>query len=87
MFDETTGFAVAAGLRETRDRLTSARQRLNGVAHSVPRPDASGWSGPAGWAYQHSLALVAREVEAAVELLRSASDLTGAALYEVSHGD
>jgi transposase len=87
MLDEATGFAIAGELRQTRDRLTFAGHRLVGTAESAPRPDASGWAGPAGWAYQHALAVVAREVEAAVELLRSAADLTSAALYEMGQGD
>jgi hypothetical protein len=87
MFEGASEFAIAADLRQTRERLTIARHRLVDTVALAPRPDASGWSGPAGWAYQHALAALARELEAALELLRSAADLTAAALYEVGQGD
>ena len=87
MFETGTSVGLAAGLRESRDELDLARRRVTGAAHAVPSGHSSGWLGPAGWAYRQSVALLDREVQEAAELLRSASDLTSAALYELGHSD
>jgi hypothetical protein len=85
MFELATQTVVAAELRESRAELDFARHRV--AAQSAPDGGSSGWVGPAGWAYRRALALLSRDLDAAVELLRSASELTSAALYQLGHDD
>jgi hypothetical protein len=87
MFELGTGPALAVKLRESRDELDFARHRVTGAVQIAPHREPSGWNGPAGWAYQRSLALLNRDLDAAVALLRSASDLTSAAIYELGQSD
>lgn len=87
MFEPGTRPVVAAELRTSRDDLDFARRRVASAARSAPDGNSSGWAGPAGWAYRRALALLERDLDAAAELLRSASDLTSAALYQLGHGD
>jgi hypothetical protein len=87
MFELGTASVLVAKLRESRDELDSVRHRVTGAAQIAPHSDASGWSGPAGWAYQRSLELMNRDLDAAVGMLRSASDLTSLAIYELGQGD
>jgi hypothetical protein len=78
---------VAAELRESRDELDFALRRVACAEQSAPDGNSSGWVGPAGWAYRRALALLDRDLHAAAELLRSASDLTSAALWQLGHDD
>jgi hypothetical protein len=87
MFELETGPALAVRLRESRDELDFARHRVTGAAQVAPHHEPSGWKGPAAWAYQRSLVLLNRDLDAAVALLRSASDLTSAAIHELGQGD
>ena len=87
MFEPGSAIALAAELREGRDQLTVVRHRVIAAAQSVPGSSQHGWVGPAGEAYHRSLELLRREVSAAAELLRSASDLTTAALFELGQRD
>ena len=75
--------SVVAQLEQAREQLTAISRRVAVAAHAAPRRDASGWAGLAAEAYQRSLDQLARELEVAQELLRSATDLTEAALFEV----
>jgi uncharacterized protein YukE len=75
--------AVVADLEQARAQLSAITHRLAQAAAAAPRRDASGWDGPASWAYQSSLDALSRDLEGAQELLRSAGDLTAAALFEV----
>jgi uncharacterized protein YukE len=74
---------VAADLEQARTQLAAISHRVEAAAAAAPRHDASGWEGPAAWAYQHSLDRLSRDLETAQELLRSAADLTAAALFEI----
>jgi hypothetical protein len=87
MFETGMGIAVAAGLRESRDELDFSRRRVLSAAQSVPGGRSSGWLGPAAHAYRHSLVLLDRDLQEVAELLRSASDLTSAALYQLGDHD
>jgi hypothetical protein len=87
MFATGMELALAAGLRESRDELDFSRRRVLSAAQLVPGGHSSGWLGPAALAYRHSLTLVDHDLQAAAELLRSASDLTSAALYELGDHD
>jgi hypothetical protein len=87
MFELGTQSALAADLRASRDELDFARRRVASACQLAPDGRSSGWVGPAGWAYRRALALVQRDLGAAAELLRSASDLTSAALYQLGQGD
>jgi hypothetical protein len=82
-----TASVIVAELRESKDELDFARHRVTSAAQLAPTRNPSGWSGPAGWAYQRSLALVNRDLDAAVELLRSASNLTSAAISQLGYSD
>ena len=75
--------AVSGDLEQAREQLHAISRRVAEAAYAAPRPEASGWHGLAAWAYQRSLEQLARELEVAQQLLRSATDLTDAALYEV----
>jgi hypothetical protein len=75
--------AVAAELEQARDRLRLISVRVADAVHAAPRRDASGWAGPAASAYQGSLDRLSRELEGVQELLHSATDLIGAALFEL----
>ncbi|HMH58927.1 MAG TPA: hypothetical protein VK537_07080 [Galbitalea sp.] len=87
MFEQETASVLVAKLRESKDELDFVRHRATGAAQVAPHRDASGWSGPAGWAYQRSLALLNRDLDTAVAMLRSASNLTSAAIYQLGQGD
>ena len=75
--------AVSAELEQARAQLRAISRRVAAAAHAAPRPETSGWQGLAAWAYQRSLEELVRELEVAQQLLRSATDLTDAALYEL----
>jgi uncharacterized protein YukE len=85
MFELGGTTAVAAQLEQARDQLRSISHRVSEATLAAPRRDASGWDGLAAWAYQRSLDRLARELETAQELLRSAGDLTQLALFEVGN--
>lgn len=76
--------AVAIELEQARDRLRVVAGRVADAAQSAPHRDASGWDGLAAHAYQASLDRLTRELEGAQELLRSATDLLGAAVFELA---
>ncbi|HEY1530475.1 MAG TPA: hypothetical protein VGF80_06640 [Galbitalea sp.] len=85
---EPTGIAaLVAELTDARERLRSIAGRVAIAADSSPRREASGWEGLASDAYQSALDHLAREIEGARELLRSAGDLFGAALFELAGHD
>jgi uncharacterized protein YukE len=75
--------AVASELEQARDRLRLVAGRVADAAQSAPRRQASGWHGPAASAYQGSLDRLSRELGGVQELLQSATDLLGAALFEL----
>ena len=87
MFEWGTQSTLAGELLISRDDLDSARRRVASARQSAPDGGLSGWVGPAGWAYRRALALLDHDLDAAMDLLRSASDLTAAALYQLGHGD
>ena len=76
--------AVAAELAQAIDQLRSISARVADAAVAAPRVDASGWDGLAAWAYQRALDQLARDLETTRELLRSGTDLTELALFELS---
>lgn len=76
--------AVVMRLERAKDQLIASSQRVAEAAQAAPRHDASGWQGFAAQAYQHSLDQLSRELEGAQQLLRSATGLTAAALFEVA---
>jgi hypothetical protein len=78
--------AVAARLTEARNELVALRARVVSAAQDTPRGNADGWEGIAAIAYGISLHLLFRDLEIAEQLLRSATDLTTAALYEMGAG-
>lgn len=82
MPEMTSSAALAREFSEASAELAALTRRVQRERDAQPRIDASQWSGPASWACQLSLALLAREMDAAVELLRCASDLAGAAAWE-----
>jgi hypothetical protein len=75
--------AVTIELTQARDELRLIADRVTAAYDAAPRRDASGWRGPASNAYQHGLDQLRRDIEGALELLRSAIDLTNAALFEL----
>ena len=83
MFELDGTAAVSAELEQAVHQLRSISRRVADVSIAAPRRDASGWDGLAAWAYQRSLDDLSRDLEVAEELLRSATDLTTAALFEV----
>jgi hypothetical protein len=83
MMELAGAVAVATELEQARDRLRLVAGRVADAAHAAPRHDASGWDGPAASAYQGSLDRLSRELEGVQELLRSATDLLGAAVFEL----
>jgi hypothetical protein len=80
---EPGGGTVPAQLGAARDELNHIRHRLVLAEERLPAREASGWEGAAAIAYRLARASLLRELEVAGELLRSASDLTSAALVEV----
>ena len=79
--------AVATEIEQARDRLRLIAGRVSAAAQSAPHRDASGWDGPAAVAYQGALDRLTHDLSGAQELLRSATDLLGAALFELGgHG-
>ena len=83
MFETEGAAAVSAELEEARRQLSTISRRVAEAAMAAPRRDASGWSGLAAWAYQRSLDELSRELQVAQELLRSATDLTTVAVFEL----
>jgi uncharacterized protein YukE len=75
--------AVSAELAQAIDQLRSISARVAAAALAAPRVDASGWDGFAAWAYQRALDQLSRDLETTRELLRSATDLTALALFEL----
>jgi hypothetical protein len=87
MYEMLTSSALAAELTESARELDALRARVELQCDSFPTVETSGWSGPASWAYQLSLALLQRQTRAATELLRCAADLSAAAAFELGqHG-
>jgi hypothetical protein len=83
MAEMTAPAALAGELTESAESLRVLGARIEQEAHSRPRLDTTGWNGPAAWACTFSLAMLARELEAAVALVRCAADLTATAAWEV----
>jgi hypothetical protein len=83
MFGLGDTVAVSAQLEQARDQLHTISRRVAEAVQAAPRRDASGWDGLTAWAYQRSLDELSRELAIAQELLRSATDLTTAAIFEV----
>jgi hypothetical protein len=83
MFEVAGTAAVSAELEQAMHQLRSISGRVDSAARAAPHRDASGWDGPAAWAYQRSLDQLARDLETTRELLRSATDLTELALFEL----
>ena len=83
VFEIGNSVAVMAELEQAREQLRSISHRVAEAALAAPRHDASGWHGFAAWAYQRALDQLTRELDVAGELLRSAIDLTGAAVFEL----
>jgi uncharacterized protein YukE len=83
MFELAASAGVTAELEQARSQLRSIAGRVADAGESAPHRDASGWDGLAAHAYQRSLDQLGREIEAAQQLLRSATDLVGAALFEL----
>ena len=83
MFELDGAAAVTTELGLALDQLRAISGRVAAAATSAPRRDASGWDGLAAWAYQRSLDELSRDLDTARELLRSATDLTALALFEL----
>lgn len=83
MFELGETAAVLTELEHARDQLRSVTHRVAEAALAAPRRDASGWDGLAAWAYQVSLDRLGRDLDVAGELLRSATDLTALAVFEL----
>ena len=83
MHELAVSAALAGEFSASSAALRALTTRVETEGGSRPRIDTSGWSGPASWACQLSVTLLGREIEAAVELLRCAADLTAAAAWEV----
>jgi uncharacterized protein YukE len=83
MWELAGAAGVSATLEQARHQLRSIAGRVADAAQSAPHREASGWDGFAARAYQHQLDQLGRELEGAQELLRSATDLVGAALFEL----
>jgi hypothetical protein len=83
MFEFEGAAALSAELDEARHQLSAISCRVADAALIAPQRDASGWSGLAAWAYQRSLDELSHELQVAQELLRSATDLTTAAVFEL----
>jgi uncharacterized protein YukE len=87
MYELVGPVAMSGELEQARNRLRVLSERVADAVQSAPRRDASGWDGLAAHAYQHALDRLARELEGSQELLRSATDLLSAALFELgAHG-
>ena len=86
MPDLTGSSALAGRLSATSDELRALAARVEGEAAARPHLDTSAWVGPASWGCQFSLAMLARELDAAVALVRCAADLAGAAAWEARTG-
>jgi uncharacterized protein YukE len=74
---------LAAELEQAVDQLHVISRRVADAGAAAPSRDASGWNGLAAWAYQQALDELSHDLETAQALLRSATDLTAAALFEV----
>jgi hypothetical protein len=77
-----SGADLAGDFAASARELDALRTRVESQVVSLPRIDPTGWDGPASWACQLSLALLRRETDTAVELLRCAADLSSAAAFE-----
>ncbi len=75
--------ALRLGLEAQQAELAALLPRVVATADAVPGVDASGWAGPASLAYQNAMTGLQRECAGAVELVRWASELNVAALYEL----
>jgi uncharacterized protein YukE len=84
MYTAHSGAALAGELAASAQELDAIRARVETESASMPTIDLSGWNGPARWAFQFSLALLRRETDTAIELLRCAADLSAAAAFESS---
>jgi len=74
---------LAAGLTEAADELGVLRLRVQQEGESQPHIDSTIWRGPASWACEVSLALLAREIAAVVDHLRTASDQATLEVWEL----
>jgi hypothetical protein len=83
MHELTTAGSLAAELSASSDALRALGRRVEGDAGAVPQIETGGWDGPASWACQLSLALLAHELAAATELLGCAANMMAAAAWEV----
>jgi hypothetical protein len=81
-----SGAGLAGELAASARELDALRMRVESQVASLPGIDPTGWNGPASWAYQLSLALLRRETNTALELLRCAADLSFAAAFEAGQG-
>jgi uncharacterized protein YukE len=79
--------AVSAELEVARRELRAVATRLERVAAEAPHRSSGNWHGLAAEAYAAAVGGLTREIGAGQELLRSATDLLSAALYELGgHG-
>ena len=81
------GMAFAEELSTRARELDSLAVRVERERDAQPRIDTSHWIGPASWACQRSLTLLHSEIEAALDLVRSAAGLTEAASWETRSND
>jgi hypothetical protein len=70
-------------LAHARDQLRLVSARIAEAAAAAPRREASGWNGLAADAYQRALDQLGRELDAAQQLVRSATDLISSAVFEL----
>lgn len=82
MHEQWTGAAAVGGLAESARELDALRARVEVAVSALPRLDTTGWSGPASWACNVALELLRKETATAIDLLRCAADLAGAAAFE-----
>jgi uncharacterized protein YukE len=75
--------ALSVDMVQARDQLRLVAARIAEAAASAPRREASGWNGLAADSYQRALDQLARELDAAQQLVRSATDLMSLAVFEV----
>jgi hypothetical protein len=75
--------AVAAELEDARTRLRVIAARVEHAVANGPHRTPGDWHGLAAHAYGLALAELDRQLDATQGLLRSATDLLGAALVEV----
>jgi hypothetical protein len=87
MHEISIGAALAAEFSANAEELLSLTRRVESEREAQPHIDSRGWSGPASWACQLALRLLARELDESLELLRCARDLIEAAAWEARTGD